>query len=57
MKEKYYCPNCFEELEEVSGCGSVSYFCNECKKLISRKIIIDENEMENINKNNGDVKK
>ncbi len=50
--EKYYCPNCFEKLQEVSGCGSVSYFCNKCKKLISRTSMLKENELEkNKNKN------
>lgn len=39
--KSYACPHCNEVLEEVSGCGSVSYFCNQCKKLISRKEIVE----------------
>ena len=35
--KKYYCPNCKEELEMLSGCGAVGYFCNHCRKLISRQ--------------------
>ncbi len=30
------CPDCNTTLQEVSGCGSVSYFCPHCKKLVSR---------------------
>lgn len=44
MKEKFYCPDCKEELEEVSGCGSVSYFCIKCNCLISRHKILNEEE-------------
>ncbi len=42
--EKYYCPDCLNELEEESGCGSVSYFCNTCKKLVSRSKMLSKNE-------------
>jgi len=38
----YYCPNCRSELEEISSCGSVGYFCNKCNELISRKRILTE---------------
>ncbi len=34
--EDFNCPDCSAKLNEISGCGSVSYFCSECKKLISR---------------------
>ncbi|MDX9870821.1 MAG: zinc-ribbon domain-containing protein [Clostridia bacterium] len=44
MSTVYYCPECRNELEEISGCGSVSYFCHTCKKLISRKQIITKEE-------------
>ncbi|MDV3428010.1 MAG: zinc ribbon domain-containing protein [Bacillota bacterium] len=46
MKEKYYCPECFSELTEISGCGSVSYFCDKCNCLISKKKIISESDIE-----------
>lgn len=44
MPNKYYCPECKKELEELSGCGAVGYFCNSCNKLISRKKILSEEE-------------
>jgi nicotinamidase-related amidase len=34
--KKYYCPACNGELEMLSGCGAVGYFCNHCRKLVSR---------------------
>ena len=45
MEKIYYCPECRNELEELSGCGAVGYFCNSCKKLISRKIMLSEEDM------------
>lgn len=45
MGEQYYCPDCGHKLEVLSGCGSVSYFCNTCKLLISRKRIMDEAQL------------
>ncbi len=42
---QYYCPTCSHELEEQSGCGSISYFCDTCKKLVSRTKILTEEEM------------
>lgn len=39
---KYYCPNCFSELEEQNACGSVSYFCDRCKGLVSRSKMLTE---------------
>ncbi|MCT4543832.1 MAG: zinc ribbon domain-containing protein [Vallitalea sp.] len=52
MQEKYYCPECKEELNRVSGCGSVSYFCDNCKKLVSRKNMLSEDEMKKDEKKN-----
>lgn len=46
MEQKYYCPKCFEELEKISGCGAVGYFCNECKGLVSRSKMLTQEEME-----------
>lgn len=37
MEKKYYCPTCNDELERLSGCGAVGYFCNNCKLLVSRQ--------------------
>lgn len=46
MSEKttYYCPDCLDPLEEVSGCASVSFFCDTCKKLVSRSKRLSEEE-------------
>lgn len=46
MEKQYYCPHCQSELEEISGCGAISYFCNTCKKLISKKLILSKEELE-----------
>lgn len=40
--KKYYCPTCNEELEMLSGCGAVGYFCNHCRKLVSRQKMLSE---------------
>ncbi|QUI22657.1 zinc-ribbon domain-containing protein [Vallitalea pronyensis] len=42
----YYCPSCKGELSEETGCGSVSYFCNHCKKLISRQSILKKEQVD-----------
>ncbi|SHO58087.1 zinc ribbon domain-containing protein [Vibrio quintilis] len=31
-----YCPDCKAELEKLSACGAVSYFCNSCHELKSK---------------------
>lgn len=41
---KYYCNKCLGELEEESACGSVSYFCDTCKGLVSRSVMLSEEE-------------
>ena len=41
----YYCPKCHEALEEVSACGSVSYFCNKCNELVSRSKMLSEEDL------------
>jgi uncharacterized protein YlaI len=45
VEKAYYCPDCNHKLELMSGCGSVSYFCNTCKLVISRKRILSEEEV------------
>ena len=45
MGEEYYCPDCGHKLEVLAGCGSVSYFCNTCKLVISRKRIMTEEQL------------
>lgn len=45
MSKKYICPDCNkQEVEEMNGCGSTSYFCNNCKKLISSTRIKEKNK-------------
>lgn len=41
----YYCPECHSQLERESGCGSVSYFCNTCRTIISRSKILTGEEL------------
>lgn len=43
--EKYYCPVCFDQLEKLSGCGTVGYMCNTCKHLVSRQKMLTEQAM------------
>ena len=45
MSTKFYCPDCKSQLEELSACGSVSYFCNKCNLLISKKRILTEDKI------------
>lgn len=47
VTQTYYCPECNNSLEYLHGCGSVSYFCNTCKNLVSRNNILTFEEMEN----------
>ncbi|MEI8632385.1 zinc ribbon domain-containing protein [Vibrio sp. PP-XX7] len=35
-KKTAYCPDCQAELEKLSACGAVSYFCNSCNELKSK---------------------
>lgn len=44
MGKEYYCPECSSKLEKIEGCGSISYFCKKCCKLISKKRILDEEQ-------------
>ncbi len=45
MSEKYYCPECLSKLEKKEGCGSISYFCYTCRKLVSRSKMLTEEQM------------
>lgn len=42
QQKKHYCPTCNGELEMLSGCGAVGYFCNHCRKLVSRSKMLDK---------------
>ena len=46
MMEAYYCPDCGNELERISGCGTVGYMCDTCKHLVSKKKILTKQELE-----------
>lgn len=35
-----YCDKCNSELEKLAACGSVSYWCNKCNELKSKKSIM-----------------
>ncbi|MDX8336139.1 zinc ribbon domain-containing protein [Candidatus Cetobacterium colombiensis] len=35
--KKAYCPIDKSELEKLAACGSISYWCNTCNELKSRK--------------------
>ena len=43
---EFYCPTCHSGLEEHSSCGSVSYFCDTCKSLVSRSKILSKEAIE-----------
>ena len=43
---KFYCPTCENELEEMNSCGNVSFFCDTCKTLVSRSKMLSEEELE-----------
>lgn len=45
MEKSFYCPECSHKLEEIKGCGSIGYFCDYCKKLISRKVMLTEEQL------------
>ncbi|WP_069997651.1 YfgJ family double zinc ribbon protein [Cellulosilyticum sp. I15G10I2] len=45
MEETFYCPDCNSKLERLYSCGSDSYICNACRKLVSRKTILTEKDV------------
>lgn len=46
MSKKYYCPECHQEVELIAACGASNYFCNHCKKLVSKKAVITKEVQE-----------
>ncbi|MHC1747891.1 MAG: zinc-ribbon domain-containing protein [Cellulosilyticaceae bacterium] len=45
MAKVYICPDCHHEIKPTYACGNTGYFCEHCKKLISsKKVIIEENK-------------
>lgn len=39
QESKYQCPDCDSVLEVTVACGAETYFCDNCKKNISRSRI------------------
>lgn len=56
MEEKMYCPICYKELELMAACGAAQYFCKECKRVISSKKLLTEEEVKKVKKPNSDRK-
>lgn len=46
MSQYYYCPDCLTKLEKKEGCGSISYFCYTCKKLVSRSKMLTKEQLD-----------
>src|SRR5665647_436008 len=45
MEQIYYCPKCSGELERIASCGTVGYFCNSCRNLVSKSKILTHAEV------------
>lgn len=43
--EDYFCPTCLDQLERLSGCGTVGYMCNTCKHLVSKQKMLSKQAM------------
>ena len=54
--EDYYCPDCLNKLERLSGCGTVGYMCNTCKHLVSRQKMLSQQDIEELKNQNKDEK-
>ena len=54
--EDYYCPECLNKLEKLSGCGTVGYMCNTCKHLVSRQKMLSQQEIEELKHQQQDEK-
>ena len=46
MIKEYYCPKCISQLEVFDSWGAVSFFCKDCKTLVSRKKILTKEEVD-----------
>ncbi|MGL6120504.1 MAG: zinc-ribbon domain-containing protein [Fusobacteriaceae bacterium] len=38
--KKAYCSECGDKLEKLAACGSLSFWCNKCNELKSKKTVI-----------------
>ena len=45
MMKEYYCPYCENKLDVLDGWGSISYYCQECNMIVSRKKILTKEEL------------
>lgn len=41
-EKKYYCPQCKQPIKVIAACGATNYFCDHCKRLISSKQVLTE---------------
>ncbi len=53
MEQIKYCPACLGELEKIGSCGTVGYFCDHCKTLVSKSKTLTEEEKEEVKKSEG----
>ena len=49
MEQIKYCPACLGELEKIGSCGTVGYFCDHCKTLVSKSKMLTEEERKELN--------
>jgi hypothetical protein len=40
------CPDCKKPVETIIACGCRDYFCNECNQMVSKKRVVDLDEVE-----------
>lgn len=48
----FSCPICGSDLEELSACGSVAYFCNRCNQQVSKQKIIKKIQVQEVSQPN-----
>ena len=44
MEPKKFCPTCLGKLEKLGSCGTVGYFCDHCKTLVSKSKMLTKEE-------------
>lgn len=50
MAKEYYCPYCKMKLEDLGGWGSMTYYCKDCKEVISKYEALDKKEIDTAKK-------
>ncbi len=38
------CSDCCQPLEPMKACGAIQYFCNHCRKLVSKSSLVWRNQ-------------